>query len=238
MDPNSPGDARSATLPLFPLHTVLLPGVHLPLHVFEPRYRQLINDVVTGVRPGRQFGVIAIRHALASEVRSVEQLHPVGCTARLREARPSPDGRFDIVTTGGDRFRLHGVDTEPAPYLLGTVEWLPDDPIPAGAERTTLALSTVARAAHQRYCQAAWQHGDWHTPCTDTESALLSYLLAADCMLPFADRQVLLEDTNPLRRLRSVSQLLTREAGFLATLRAVPPAHPELGDLSTPATRN
>lgn len=226
-------------LPLFPLHSVLFPGVHLPLHIFEPRYRQLISDLVSGTRPDRQFGVIAIRNALVNEIDAPEGLHTVGCAARLREARPLGDGRYDIVTTGSRRFRLHDLDTTAAPYLVGTVEWLPDEPIPSGAEDRALTLSLVARAAHQRYCQAAWDREDWHTPDDDTDPAALSYLLAADCLLPQADRQALLADTDPVHRLDSVSHLLGREAGFLGALRAVPtsPAQ-QLGDLNAAAKLN
>src|SRR5262249_16961297 len=94
----------AATVPLFPLSTVLLPGASLPLHIFEPRYRQLTIDLVTGAVPGRSFGVIAVKQGLDS----VEETHTVGCTALLQDARRLPDGRFDIMTRGEKRFRLLG----------------------------------------------------------------------------------------------------------------------------------
>lgn len=234
----SPREAHSATLPLFPLHTVLLPRVHLPLHIFEPRYRQLTVDLMNGTRPDRQFGVIAIRNTLVHEVEKLDQLHEIGCTATLRESRPLPDGRFDIITTGSRRFRLKALDTTAAPYLLGTVEWLPDDPLPGDSTDRVLAASLMARAAHQRYCQAAWDSGDWHTPDDATDPMALSYLLAEDCLLPMSDRQALLAETDPLRRLRMVTHLLGREAGFLGALRAVPASSPHLDDVSTPAKLN
>ena len=118
----------STQLPLFPLQTVLLPGAHLPLHIFEPRYRELIVDLMTEKVPGRLFGVVAMNTPLVREVDGLEHLHTIGCAAQLREAKRLPDARFDIVTTGQRRFRLLDVDTQSAPYLLGTVEWVDDVP--------------------------------------------------------------------------------------------------------------
>ncbi|HSK60406.1 MAG TPA: LON peptidase substrate-binding domain-containing protein, partial [Actinomycetospora sp.] len=152
------------TVPLFPLGTVLLPGASLPLHIFEPRYRQLTIDLVTGALPGKQFGVVAVREGWSPDD-GREGLHDVGCTASLREVRRLPDGRFDIQTTGDRRFRLLDVDDSTAPYLVATVEWLPDD---EGDTATDLApLAMAARAAHRRYCTTAWRQqggGDGDLP--------------------------------------------------------------------------
>jgi Lon protease-like protein len=225
-------------VPLFPLQTVLLPGVHLPLHIFEPRYRQLAIDLVTDVVPSREFGVIAIKTSLVREVETLEDVHGFGCTALLREAKRLPDGRFDIVTTGRRRFRLVDIDTTMAPYLMGTVEWVPDEPVLAGSAEAAELLSDIARSAHRRYCESAWNSEDWHVPAPDAATAELAYLLAADCLLPLDDRQRLLEETHPLRRLRIACRLLIREAGFLGMLRAVPAPPAELANLTTPASLN
>jgi Lon protease-like protein len=210
------------SLPLFPLHTVLLPGAQLPLHIFEPRYRQLTVDLVTGVIPGKRFGVVALRPSLDLEVTSLDQLREYGCSAVLRQAKRLPDGRFDIVTVGERRFRLVALDSTSAPYLIGAVEWVPDSESPAIGEDAVFALSSRARSAHRRYCNAAWQNGDWSEPPEDTDTAGLAHLLASDCLLTIDDRQRLLEETRPLHRLRMVRRMLNREAGILATLRAVP----------------
>lgn len=238
MPADTPPDRTQQRLPLFPLHTVLLPGVHLPLHIFEPRYRQLIDDVVRGVVPEREFGVIAIRNAIVTDVDRAGQLHPVGCTAVLREVSPTDSGGFDIVTTGSRRFLLHELAPSESPYLVGDVEWLPDESTldPDGTTAQTLALA--ARAAHERYCDAAWQDGDWSPPDETTPLDKLAYLLAADCLLPLAEQQALLAETDPLHQLRLVTRLLSREAGFLSALRAVPVPHEKLEDISTAAKLN
>ncbi|MFE0025180.1 LON peptidase substrate-binding domain-containing protein [Amycolatopsis sp. NPDC059021] len=230
--------SETTILPLFPLQTVLLPGTHLPLHIFEPRYRQLTADLVGGTVPGREFGVVALRTPVVREVRGLDHLYDVGCSTVLREAKRLPDGRFDVVTTGRRRFRLREIDCVSAPYLIGSVDWVADDPVPPAAADTAARLAEVARAAHERYCESAWRSDDWQRPDAGTDIAELAYQLAADCLLPLADRQRLLEETHPLRRLRIVCRLLTREAGFLATLGAVPLPPSELTDLSRPANLN
>jgi uncharacterized protein len=202
---------------LFPLSTVLMPGAPLPLHIFEPRYRQLTVDLVTGTVPDKQFGVIAVREGWTSDDTSA--LHRVGCTAELLDVRRLPDGRYDIVTRGARRFRLLDVDAEVRPYLMAEVEFLPDQP---DAAADLAALAGAARAAHRRYCTAAWKTGDWSEPDRDVRPDELAHLLAADCLLPIADRQRLLEQTSPEVRLRMVRALMVREAGLLRQLRAVP----------------
>ncbi|MBK1786235.1 LON peptidase substrate-binding domain-containing protein [Prauserella cavernicola] len=223
------------TLPLFPLQTVLLPGAHLPLHIFEPRYRQLTVDLVNETLPDRLFGVVAIKTALVREVEELDHVQPVGCAAVLRQAKQLPDGRFDLVTTGDRRFRLLDIDARAAPYLVGTVEWVDDHPLPDGSADAAARLGDLARASHHRYCASAWERDGWNIPDPETRAEELAYLLAADCLLPVADRQALLEERNPLRRLRTVCQLLAREAGFLSELRAVPAPFTEVDTESKPS---
>jgi hypothetical protein len=210
------------TLPLFPLGTVLMPGTSLPLHVFEPRYRQLTIDLVTGTVPGKEFGVIAVREGWMPDRDGIRGLHRVGCSAELVDVRKLPDGRFDLVTRGSRRFRLLELDADSRPYLIGTVEWLPDAPGEESTGDRLTGLSVAARAAHERYCRTAWRSEEWRGPAQDVTLETLPHLLAADCLLPMRDRQLLLEQTCPTRRLRMVRALLSREAMLLAELRAVP----------------
>jgi uncharacterized protein len=210
------------TLPLFPLGTVLMPGASLPLHIFEPRYRQLTVDLVTGAVPEKEFGVVAVREGFVPDDDGMAALHSVGCTARVHDVTRLPDGRFDILTRGGRRFRLLDLDSEAKPYLMGSVEFLPDAEPPGSAADLTQMLTAAARAAHRRYCDTAWKDGEWAEPDADVEPATLPHVLAADCLLPISDRQRLLEQTSPVERLRMVRALLARETGLLGRLRAVP----------------
>lgn len=210
------------TVPVFPLGTVLMPGALLPLHIFEPRYRQLTIDLVTGAVPDKEFGVVAVREGWTPDADGIDGLHAVGCTAELRDVRRLPDGRFDIVTRGSRRFRLLDIDADSKPYLMGSVEYLPDEPDgDAGADLTAM-LTASARAAHRRYCDTAWKNGDWSEPDDGVTADQLPHVLAADCLLPLTDRQGLLEQLSPVERLRMVRLLLARETGLLTNLRAVP----------------
>src|ERR1700749_1711225 len=109
-------------LPLFPLGAVLYPGLLLPLHIFEERYRQLVRDLQDGPEPKR-FGVIAIRQGRETGVDGIQALHEIGCTATLRQVKELEDGRYDIVTVGTERFRLTDLD-DSRPYLQGQVDLL------------------------------------------------------------------------------------------------------------------
>ncbi len=118
-------------IPLFPLGTPLFPGMVLPLHVFEPRYRRLVLDLLAMPEESdrRFFGVVAIRQGWEVErVAPAEALYDIGCVARLQMVRPQSDGGFRVVTVGGDRFRLRDVVVgDDPPYLQGQVEWLADE---------------------------------------------------------------------------------------------------------------
>ncbi|MBP2369283.1 LON peptidase substrate-binding domain-containing protein [Pseudonocardia parietis] len=212
-----------ATLPLFPLGTVLMPGAPLPLHIFEPRYRQLTVDLITGEVPDKEFGVVAVREGHSPDRSGSAGMHAVGCTAVLLDARRLPDGRYDVVTRGARRFRILDLDTTSRQYLSGTVEFLPDSPAgDAEDPRLVTMLEQAARAAHREYCRTAWRSGDWSEPGEDTPVAELPHLLAGDCLMPLTDRQRLLELTDPVQRLREVRRLMARETGLLGRLRAVP----------------
>src|SRR3954451_16700656 len=97
-------------IPLFPLAAGLYPGVVLPLHVFEDRYRLLVERLAEADDVGpRGFGVVAIRLGRESGIDVVSALHDVGCLAELRGVERYEDGRFDVLTNGSRRFRLHSV---------------------------------------------------------------------------------------------------------------------------------
>ena len=142
------GTGRSAQLPLFPLGTVLTPGMPLSLHIFEPRYRQLIADLLNEQDPqAPEFGVVALRGGW--EVGTLQDLHEVGTTARVTDVLPLPDGRCDLSAIGERRFVVEQLDTAVRPYLMATVRWLgePDGALPA-------ALVSSTRRAMQRHRQA------------------------------------------------------------------------------------
>jgi Lon protease-like protein len=205
-------------LPLFPLGTVLYPGLLLPLHIFEERYRQLVRDLLDGPEP-RRFGVIAIRKGRETGVDGVSGLYEIGCTATLRRVVEHEDGRYDLVTAGTQRFRLSSLD-EARPYLRGEVEFLDE---PAGDEAASALAGRAAQAAFRDYLAALADRGAEVTvPDLPDEPVLLSYLIAAAIVVDLPDRQALLAEPDARRRLESERAMLTREAAMLRTFTSTP----------------
>lgn len=214
-------------IPLFPLATPLFPGIGLPLVIFEPRYRRLLQDLLARPEDSRFFGVVAIRQGWeVEEISPAEALYDVGCTARLEDVRLLPDRRFRIATMGERRFRvLDVVVAEEPPYLRAAVEWLPeeDDAGSAGAVRELFVEYVGAVAALQG--DAAPEAGaqiDQLLGDVGEDARALSYLVASAALLPTDDRQALLAAPGTRDRLSAELRLLRRELTLLRTLRAVP----------------
>ncbi len=210
-------------LPLFPLGTVLFPGLVLPLHVFEERYRDLVRDLLARPEPDQVLGVLAIRQGREVGADGITALYAVGCAAQLSQVEAYDDGRFDIVTVGTRRFRLdelHEPDGNQA-YLQGTVTWLPDE---LGDPAQVTALDPLVRRAFGDYLEALTNAsgGRLETPDLPDEALVLSHVVAATMLLDLSDRQDLLEQPDGLHRLRRELRLLSRETGLLTTLAAAP----------------
>ena len=209
----------SEMLPLFPLGAVLYPGMLLPLHIFEERYRQLVRDMLDGPVP-RWFGVIAIRKGRETGIDGVHSLYEIGCTATLRRVDRHDDGRFDIVTVGTQRFRLLRLD-ETRPYLQGEVEMLAEEPPdPAAAEPAVRAI----QAAFREYLDALTEWGGATVRLEELpdEPALLSFIVAAAMVIDLPERQALLDESDTLRRLGLQRALLSRETAMLRTTTSRP----------------
>lgn len=214
------------TLPLFPLGTVLVPGAPLPLHVFEDRYRALVRDMLeTSDDEPRQFGVVGIRSGRETGP-GVPELYGVGTAAAVRQVVQHDDGRYELTTVGTRRFRLLGVETGARPYLVGTIEWLPQEESSA-----TPGLVAGVSAALTAYAQtlAATGAAEVRLPTLPDEPQALAWLVADAMLLPNAERQVLLEVPDAAGRLREERRLLRRELGLLTQVAAVPT--PELARL-------
>jgi uncharacterized protein len=203
----------TARIPLFPLGTVLFPGLLLPLHVFEQRYRDLVRDLLTAPGEERRFGVVAIREGREVGTDGIRALYPVGCVARLRRVDPYDDGRYDLVSTGAQRFRLLTVDAA-LPYLRAEVELLDESP---GASPDTAAAGV--RSLFEAYRRAL---GAGTGDELATEPDVLSYLVAATMVLDLPDRQILLEQPDTTHRLRHELRLLRRETALLGLLPSLP----------------
>jgi Lon protease-like protein len=229
---------------VFPLGTVLFPGLVLPLHIFEERYRAMVRELVASPSDGpHEFGVVTLRRGAEAPAADTEDgpstdpapvrtddLYPVGCTAELRQVTELPDGRFDIMTVGRRRFTILDVQQGGEPYLTANVGWLPDDSPDATAEQ----LAPRALAAFRTYLDLLRPDSE-ALDAVPADPTVLSHLIAATAQLTTDERQLLLAAPDTASRLRAELKLLNREAGLLARVRAVPVP---LSDLARPASPN
>lgn len=199
----------SELLPMFPLQTVLFPGVALPLHVFEPRYRALTRHCLDG---DSRFGVVLIERG--SEVGGGDVRMSVGTSARIVEAAELPDGRWVLMVVGVERIEVS--------------RWLPDDPYPQ-AEVTVLADASAGpeaddeRAVVERLLRRALalkaELGEPAAAATvelDPDPTVASYQAAALAPLGALDCQRLLEQDGPDQRLALLASALDEEVRVLA----------------------
>jgi Lon protease-like protein len=209
---------------------VLVPGLVLPLHIFEERYR-ILTQALIELPDGapRQFGVVAIKPGQRAEGGGTPDMYTVGCIAELREVTPYDDGRFDIVSVGHVRFRLLELDeTAGTPYLTGVIDLIGETD---GAEEEELALladRVALRFAAYRDRLRVDQAG------VPTDPRVLSYLVAAAAVLTLPDRQALLEMATTTERLTFELELLRKEIGLIDAFRALP----AVDLLSQPLTPN
>ena len=206
--------ASARVIPLFPLSSVLVPGLVLPLHIFEPRYRQLLVDLQEVPEEERGFGVIAIREGHEVGTDGVRALHAVGTFASLREVTTLPDGRSDIVAVGTHRFRVLDL-VDGLPYAQARVEWLEEEP---GDASIPLARSVAAR--FQEYRDLLTDEPE-DTELPD-DARVLSYLVGAAVVADLGTRQGFLEATDDSTRLRDELTFLRRETALIQHVPSLP----------------
>src|ERR687891_2456050 len=180
---------RVSDIPLFPLNVVLMPGAPLPLHIFEERYKQMVDECLES---GAEFGMI-----LADE----SGTRQVGCTAKIVElVQRYDDGRMVILVQGARRFKLNNVMTG-KPYYVGDIEYLEDEPV---EDVSTLAEECIALL--ERVIEAATEGSvgiEIEPPYRN-----LSFAIAGRIEFEPEIRQQILELTSEQQRLQKVKELL------------------------------
>jgi Lon protease-like protein len=202
-------------LPLFPLQTVLYPGLPIPLHVFEDRYREMFARILDGER---RFGVVAIVKGRDVDVGAT--YHPIGCVAEVAEVQRHEDGRLDVVARGRSRFRIDGV-VQAAPYIVADVSTLPEATGEAAEQRTVKAGRLFTRYVTILLQMAGEQVESIDIP---DDPVAASYLVAAGLQVDLADKQRLLTLPSAAERLAAEATLLRRELVLLEHLRVAGPA--------------
>ena len=130
-------------IPLFPLpNAVLFPGVPLPLHIFEPRYREMVRDVERCEE--KLIGMVLLRGEWRKDYYGRPDIYPVGCAGRMVSVEPLPDGRYNILLQGVREFALLGESGEHS-YRQGEVEWRAADTAGVPSELRTRIHALVHR---------------------------------------------------------------------------------------------
>lgn len=217
-------------MPLFPLETVLFPGVVMPLRIFEPRYRQLVQDLQDGPEP-RAFGIVGLRSGSGVGANNAQDLFNIGCVAQLRRVKPYEDGSSDIVVVGTSRFRLNSVVSTDAPYVVGDTDLLGEREDDAELTEQIAAKALVSFASYMSKLSTLRRRGGSaiESEALPRDPRALSWLIASAAILPRAEKQGLLEIESDLIRLRTVNALLRREIGLIVALRALPVDAREIG---------
>jgi uncharacterized protein len=229
-------------LPLFPLNSVLFPGLVLPLNVFEERYRAMMRELLkTPEEEPRRFAVVAIRDgyevapsapgmpdltalpergpAAGFGPDPVKAFHGVGCIADAATIRERADGTFEVLATGTTRVRLLSVDAS-GPFLTAELEELPEEP---GDEAGALAEGVLrAFRQYQRRLAGARERSLSSTSELPDQPSVVSYLVAAAMMLDTPTKQRLLQSPDTASRLRDELKLLRSETSIIRSLPSLP----------------
>jgi len=230
-------------IPLFPLHTVLCPGIVLPLHIFEDRYRALTRHCLD---TGAPFGVVLIRDGREVGAGDTLTLAGVGAMVEIRKAGRYPDGRFDLLAAATGRFAIDAVDPAREPYLIADVTPLEDE---VGDEARAERLAATAVRKFIRYLglmrtrdgetnetldiqveidddrdpgediadvSEVTEVGDHRDLAIPDDPTVLSYLLSGITQIELPRRQALLEAATTTERLEALISLLDRELFLLS----------------------
>jgi uncharacterized protein len=203
---------------MFPLNAVIYPGVSLPLHVFEDRYRALVHHLLRIDDPAeRLFGSVAIREGYEVGDHGAQSLFRVGVRLQLTDVESNADGTFDIVAVGRERIQLDRLRTTDA-FPLGEVHLLPEPAteVPAEVAERARATFTAYRAMVREIA------GDPLEGELPQDPEYLSWTLAACSPLPLGERQELLEAPNPTDRLLLVTDLLRAELRAMNVITSLP----------------
>jgi uncharacterized protein len=206
------------TLPMFPLGTVAFPGLTVPLHVFEDRYRALIHHLMRIEEPeDRVFGTVAIREGYEVGEHGAQSLFRTGCRLQLTEVESYADGSFDVVAVARDRISLDRLDASGS-FPVGHVELLPEEPVAVAAE-----IAERARATFTAYRVAVAEfRADPYDGALPQDPEYLSWALAACAPLPLPEKQQLLEADDAGLRLAMVTDLLRGELRAMNVIPSLP----------------
>ena len=201
-------DTLPATIPIFPLEvTMLFPGVSRPLHIFEPRYREMVAEALKG---NRIIGMATLKPGFEANYAGRPPVYEIGCAGVITDVEELPGGRFNIVLRGLVKFRVTGEDDSRS-YRLASVGAMPE------------TLDDAERAALKKQRQrleALVTKGSNSKVEPDTSDEALVNMLAQYLPMTYAQRQALLELDNVLLRALALIDLIESKATLTVSARA------------------
>ncbi|MBA2952334.1 peptidase S16 [Nocardioides sp. MAH-18] len=206
------------TLPMFPLNAVLFPGISVPLHVFEDRYRALVHHLLREPDPTKRvFASVAIREGYEIGDHGAQSLYRVGVRLQLTDVEAHEDGTFDVVAVGMERIELQRLDPS-GTFPVGHVEPHPDpeSAVPESVLERARAAFTAYRAALTAL------RSDPYEGSLPRDPTYLSWTLAALAPLPMSERQTLLEADDAGERLVLLTDLLRAELRAMNVIPSLP----------------
>ncbi len=209
---NMPERTDTDMVPLFPLSSLLVPGLLLPLRLFEPRYLALAADLLNVPADQRQFGVVAIRHGREVGLAGGSELYDIGTIAAVTDLSANTDGTFNVQTSGTRRFRILDLDVSKA-YLQARVQFLTE---PEGEGASAWAQQVAVDFEQYRRVMGLAVN------ISEMAPEVLSYVVTAALVAPIGDRQMLLSAPDTATRLALAHRALRQELSIMRVLASVP----------------
>ena len=217
---------HNSKIALFPLDLVLFPGMMLPLHIFEPRYKAMIKECLGN---GHPFGVVLVRkESDPSDIKAykppLSDMYTIGTTAHISAVEHLDDGRMNLITVGQDRFVIKNIQVSEDEFFVGEV-----DPFPMGDE-DNLRLAPLVdklRPMVQKYINhlAEASGEDLSQAILPTDPIALAYLAGTAMQGPLADKQKLLAATSLKSLIVNTMLVLNREDQILDYMLKAYEAH-------------
>jgi Lon protease-like protein len=202
-------------IPLFPLNTVLFPGTPIHLHIFEERYKQMINLCLQEHRP---FGVVLIRNGIEALGPLAEPFH-IGCSAEIAHVQHLDDGRMNLVAVGQERIRILSFDNQTQPYLVGQARSYPlTNPDPPAVAAQAVLLRHQFEQLVELLSKAGGSQLDLSQLPQDGLS--LAFLAAAVLQISPLQKQELLSIERADKLLDRLQLLYRRELTLMQTVMA------------------
>ncbi len=219
---------QEARIPLFPLNVVLFPGMMLPLHIFEERYKAMIRECLA---TDRFFGVILAKskRAQAPNVADLvrDDIYNIGTTAHIQAIENLNDGRMNLITIGQDRFVVKNIQASADDFLIGQVEPLVmQEDNPEIVENMTQKLRPLLKQYIEHLGDASGE--DLSETVLPTDPTDLAFLAGAAMQGPLPDKQKLLSSDSLVQLIATTTNVLDREGQILAYMLRAYQAHQQV----------